>query len=187
MLQSESKNRSALLEELECTIAHEFSEIRDTCGYPYVGHCLFVAAKAREIALAHYGDEQQAALAYVAGLCHDVYEDLPEDGQREVGRLLQALFADPAELARVRRWLSLLTHDPSEPYADYFERITRSRMASVIKAADAHHNGMIARWKYRLPAMPADAAARVREKCAAYEARSQRLLGLLERNVFAED
>jgi hypothetical protein len=28
---------------------------------------------------------------------------------------------------------------------------------------------------------------RVREKCAAYEARSARLLGLLERNVFDED
>jgi hypothetical protein len=179
--------RQSFLEELECTIAHEFSEIRDTCGYPYVGHCLFVAARAREISLNRYGDAATAETAYIIGLCHDVYEDLPEAGQREVDHLLDALFPDVSERESVRHWLALLTHKPSEPYAEYFERITHSRMASVIKAADAHHNGMIARWKFRLPAMTVAEGERVREKCAAYEARSARLLGLLERNVFDED
>ena len=183
----ENLPKEQLIEELECTVAHYFADINDVCGYPYIQHCLYVARKAGELAGRYYGDKRYEKMAYVIGLCHDVYENLAPHDQQDVNDLLKKLYADGSTYGAVRHWLDLLTHDPDElTYAEYFERITHSRMACLIKAADAHHNGMLSRRKFRLLSMTDEEAGRVRKTCEEYEQRSRKLLRLLDGNRFDE-
>jgi hypothetical protein len=180
-------DRERLIEELECTVAHYFADITDVCGYPYIQHCLYVAGKAGELAERYFGDREHVEMAFVTGLCHDVYENLERHEQQDVNGLLKQLYPDSGTYGAVRHWLDLLTHDPGKlTYAEYFERITHSRMASLIKAADAHHNGTLSRWKFRLPSMSVKEAGEIRKMCGEYEGRSRRLLELLDGSHFDE-
>ncbi|MBQ9240842.1 MAG: hypothetical protein IJ164_05835 [Duodenibacillus sp.] len=184
---SESIDRGLLIEELENAIGHYFADITDSCGYPYIQHCLYVGHRAAELSGRYYGDEGHREMAFVIGLCHDVYENLRANEQQNVDNMLRRLYPDNAAYRQVKRWLDLLTHDPDAlTYAEYFERITHSRMASLVKAADAHHNGTLSRWKFRLQTMTDKQACQIRKACGEYKGRSRKLIELLDNDRFEE-
>ena len=96
----------------------------DKCGLPYALHPIHLAEQME--------DENTA----VAALLHDVVEDTAytlADLEREG-------FPAPALEA-----LTLLTHDPAEPYLSYVARVKQNPVARAVKLADLRHNSDLTR------------------------------------------
>lgn len=91
----------------------------DRAGAPYILHPLTVAS--------HMGTDAGC----ITALLHDVMEDsdYTEDDLRNAG--IPEFILDA---------LRLLTHDKSEPYFDYIQRIRGNELASAVKLADLRHN-----------------------------------------------
>lgn len=96
----------------------------DKTGLPYVFHPF------------HLAESMDDEISTVCALLHDVVEDtdLGFDDLRKMGF--------PEEVIEV---LTLLTHDPEEPYFDYVERIAHHPIARKVKIADLLHNSDLSR------------------------------------------
>lgn len=118
MIYTEQTNKALCL----CYEAHRGQ--RDKAGLPYVFHPF------------HLAEQMTDEISTVAALLHDVVEDTSwslED-LRRMG------FPAPAVEA-----ISLLTHDPAEPYLDYVARVKRNPVARAVKLADLRHNSDLTR------------------------------------------
>ena len=96
----------------------------DKTGLPYVFHPFHVA------------EQMTDEWTVTAALLHDVVED--------TDWTLQALEQEgfPPEVLEA---LSLLTHDPAEPYLDYVNRLKENPIARKVKIADLRHNSDLTR------------------------------------------
>ena len=84
--------------DLTCLITDAFKDKNDKCGYPYIIHCLSVANYSADLAATYFGEQNTSIqrLAYIVGLCHDCYEDLPSESIIQVNDLIVKLFPDHA-------------------------------------------------------------------------------------------
>ena len=105
-----------------CFDAHR--EQTDKSGLPYVFHPF------------HLAEQMTDEISTVCALLHDVVEDtdMTLEGLAALGF--------PAEVTEV---LSLLTHNPEEPYFDYVRRIAGNPVARQVKLADLAHNSDLTR------------------------------------------
>ncbi|MBQ6272733.1 MAG: HD domain-containing protein [Oscillospiraceae bacterium] len=96
----------------------------DKSGVPYVFHPL------------HLAEQMPDEDCTVAALLHDVVEDTETtlEDLRKMGFSPRALEA-----------VSLLTHDPAEPYLDYVARVKQNPVARTVKLADLRHNSDLRR------------------------------------------
>ena len=100
-----------------CFEAHK--EQVDKSGMPYVFHPF------------HLAEQMKDEVTCTTALLHDVVED--------TDYTLEDLRAMGVEAAVIDA-LTLLTHDPSEPYMDYVARIKDNPVAKAVKLADLKHN-----------------------------------------------
>lgn len=100
-----------------CFEAHK--EQVDKSGMPYVFHPF------------HLAEQMKDEVTCTTALLHDVVED--------TDYTLEDLRAMGFEAAVIDA-LTLLTHDPSEPYMDYVARIKDNPVAKAVKLADLKHN-----------------------------------------------
>lgn len=96
----------------------------DKTGMPYIYHPF------------HLAEQMDDEITTCVALLHDVVEDsdITFDKLKELG------FAD-----EILDALILLTHDDSEPYMEYIERIKRNSVATKVKLADLAHNSDLSR------------------------------------------
>lgn len=146
-------------DSLERWVKSKFAGRKDHAGKPYYGHCDFVANFARQYARALGLQENEVVTVYQAGLCHDLFEDTDTSEQE----LLSRTSLEVLELVKV------LTHLPSDPYEDYFERILPNRLAVIVKLADATHNAMVTRFDEK------ERTEALMDGCLAYSRRVLRL------------
>ena len=100
-----------------CFEAHK--EQVDKSGMPYVFHPF------------HLAEQMKDEVTCTVALLHDVVED--------TDYTLEDLRAMGFEAAVIDA-LTLLTHDPKEPYMDYVARIKENPVAKAVKLADLKHN-----------------------------------------------
>ena len=100
-----------------CFEAHK--EQVDKSGMPYVFHPF------------HLAEQMKDEVTCTVALLHDVVED--------THYTLEDLRAMGFEAAVIDA-LTLLTHDPKEPYMDYVARIKDNPVAKAVKLADLKHN-----------------------------------------------
>ena len=100
-----------------CFEAHK--EQVDKSGMPYVFHPF------------HLAEQMKDEVTCTTALLHDVVED--------TDYTLEDLRAMGFEAAVIDA-LTLLTHDPNEPYMDYVARIKDNPVAKAVKLADLKHN-----------------------------------------------
>ena len=100
-----------------CFEAHK--EQVDKSGMPYVFHPF------------HLAEQMKDEVTCTVALLHDVVED--------TDYTLEDLRAMGFEAAVIDA-LTLLTHDPKEPYMDYVARIKDNPVAKAVKLADLKHN-----------------------------------------------
>lgn len=98
------------------TKAHEGQT--DRAGNAYIQHPITVASFVET--------EKEKILA----LLHDTVEDTDVTNEQ-----VREQFGD--EIADA---LALLTHDKSEPYMDYIEKLSKNPLATAVKLADLKHN-----------------------------------------------
>ena len=96
----------------------------DKSGVPYVFHPV------------HLAEQMPDEDSTVAALLHDVVEDTDHsladlESMGFPGRALEAV--------------SLLTHDPGEPYLSYVARVKENPTARLVKLADLRHNSDLTR------------------------------------------
>jgi (p)ppGpp synthase/HD superfamily hydrolase len=96
----------------------------DKGGMPYVYHPFHVA------------EQMKTEDEVIVALLHDVVED--------TGMTIEDLRAKGFS-EEVLSALRLLTHDKSEPYMDYIERIKANPLATAVKLADLRHNSDLSR------------------------------------------
>lgn len=108
---------------------------RDKEGQPYLLHPLRVMMQVADEA------------ARIVAVLHDAIEDTPltEDDLRREG-------FDEATLAALR----LVTHEKSEPYADYVVRCRGNAIARQVKLADLHDNSRLDRAMLRAGSVERD-------------------------------
>lgn len=109
--------------ELIATLAHKGQF--DEAGVPYIEHPRTVAG------FLHTPEEK------IVGFLHDVMEDTDVTEAD-----LRPIFGD-----RITDALLLMTHDKSEPYFDYVERLSHNPLARKVKLADLTHNMDLTRIK----------------------------------------
>lgn len=107
--------------------SHE--EQTDYGGKPYILHPIRVAMGL------HTDDEELMTIA----IGHDLLED---DPKWTIERLREEGFSE-----RVLTALSLLTHPKHEPYAQYIQRVSTNRDATLVKLSDLRDNSDIMRLK----------------------------------------
>ena len=97
----------------------------DKSGMPYVFHPF------------HLAEQMQTELEVCVALLHDVMEDTDAtaDDLRSQGF--------PEDIVAA---LELLTHDMSEPYLEYVERVAQNPLAAKVKRADLQHNSDLTRF-----------------------------------------
>lgn len=116
---------------------------KDRGGKPYILHPLRIMMRLRT------DDEELMSIA----ILHDVIEDHGkefysfegENGEiavTTVAQFVQRMFSD-----RVKRALEILTHDKSEPYEQYIDRICTNYDCIRIKMEDLRDNSDITRLK----------------------------------------
>ena len=96
----------------------------DKSGVPYVFHPV------------HLAEQMPDEDSTVAALLHDVVEDTAYT------------LADLERMgfpARALEAVSLLTHDPKEPYLSYVARVKENPVARLVKLADLRHNSDLTR------------------------------------------
>lgn len=100
-----------------CFEAHK--DQKDKSGLPYVFHPF------------HLAEQMTDEVTTIVALLHDVAEDSDYtlEDLREMGFGEQVIDA-----------LTLLTHDPKVPYADYVLKIKDNPIAKTVKLADLRHN-----------------------------------------------
>lgn len=126
----------------------------DGAGRPYIEHINGVLDILRR-------DGHDDSTTLVVGALHDVVEDTPVTIAQ-----LEEMNASAAAL----RAIEAITRGENERYFDYIERVSRNRIATIVKLADNEHNYS------RLDALPADKAASLAKR---YE-RARRILLLGE-------
>lgn len=115
------KNKN-MLAKTYALVSKLFENRLDLHGEPYVKHCI-------EVSSAGQNEDEE-----IAGLLHDVPEDIPE--YRDMKKLRKIGHSD-----RVIYLLTLLTHDRSkESYEDYIKRVSTDRSAVRLKKRDLEHN-----------------------------------------------
>ncbi|MBQ0071070.1 MAG: HD domain-containing protein [Spirochaetales bacterium] len=117
-----------------------FSGAVDKADAPYYHHCEYVANYGRTYAEALGLAEEEVEAVYLAGLCHDVLEDC---GDRVSEEELGLLIGQKA-LSLVK---TLTNREGKDGYDAYFEGIKKNRLASIVKLADATHNGDVTRFR----------------------------------------
>lgn len=114
-----------------------FEGITDNANAPYIEHCQIVALRAKSMAKSLNLPEYKVQEIYLAGLYHDVIEDLnytKEDIEQMTGS------------KTVANMVERLTHKPDTSYDDYFNKILEDRYCSIVKWADACHNSEVSRF-----------------------------------------
>lgn len=126
--------------DLVASLAHRGQV--DRTGVPYIQHPRTVAGYV------------QTAEQKVIALLHDTLEDtcLTEGDLRPV-------FGD-----EITDTVILLTHEESEEYGRYIQRVSQSRLASAVKLADLRHNMQLS----RLPVVTEEDRKRIEKYKKAY-------------------
>ena len=169
--------------DLTCLIADAFKDKKDKCGYPYIIHCLSVANYSADLAATYFGEQNTSIqrLAYIVGLCHDCYEDLPSESIIQVNDLIVKLFPDRA--LDIGHYINLLTRRHDQSNEDYLKQVTKSKIATVVKAADCFHNSLSERYGYLFKDMNSMEIDKVCGQCITYRARYDRLIELLQQSM----
>lgn len=114
-----------------------FDGVIDNAGMPYIEHCQIVALRAKNMAKSLNLPDYKVQEIYLAGLYHDVIEDLgytKEDIE---------YMTDSKTVAEM---VETLTKKPTEEYNDYLNRILEDRYCSIVKWSDAYHNSEVSRF-----------------------------------------
>lgn len=98
----------------------------DKGGYPYIAHPL------------HLAEQMSSTEEACVALLHDVLEDSAEWTGK---KLLEAGIPE-----HIVKSVELLTHNPSEPYFQYINRLAEDSVARKVKMADLRHNMTTARY-----------------------------------------
>jgi (p)ppGpp synthase/HD superfamily hydrolase len=125
---------STLEQAIQIAAAAHASE-KDKQGAPYITHPLRVMARVE-------GDEAQ-----IVAVLHDVVEDTATT----LDDLRRAGFAE-----NVLEAVACVTHDKTEPYADYVIRCKRNPLARQVKLADLEDNSQLRRALLRLDRVEKD-------------------------------
>ena len=136
-LDNTENRHAALLDDALTIVTREFHGITDKAGQPYLLHCLRVmhgvaSLQAKQVAVMH---------------------DLIEDTAVTIDQLRASGFSEEVLTA-----LQLVTHAPSDSYADYVVRLKGNEVARQVKLADLRDNYSIDRVAYREPHREQDAA-----------------------------
>lgn len=167
-----------------------FAGKTDKGGYPYIVHCITVAQYSADLAAKYYSQDNESIqrYAYIVGLCHDCYEDLDDQRVVILNKLIEKLF--PSRALDIGHWINLLTRRHDQSYDDYEFRLTKSKLATIVKAADTHHNSLSERYRYLFDKMTSTQIDRVTAQCVMYNERHERLIALLDKSksevVFTE-
>lgn len=162
------------VKHIEDFVVDVFKDDVDKAGAPYILHCKFVANLAQQIVErypARFKSYEHPQIdAYVVGLMHDVIEDHPQYTDMVKKLVSQQQFKS----------IMLLTRDNKVKYSEYIDAITTDPIAIAVKAADAHHNSLIDRFSQDVvDGLSHDQFKQLKDRCAKYKKRSDRLLKLL--------
>lgn len=122
---------------MEKYIKELFAGKVDKAGTEYFEHCLFVANKAKEIAMLFSCTEEEQEKVYMVGLFHDVLEDTEITSED----LINMIPYDVYEAVKI------LTHIKSETYNIYLTKVSKNKFSYIVKMADLIHNMQIDRFK----------------------------------------
>lgn len=118
-------------------VEREFAGIVDKAGAPYINHLLFVAEKAKEVAI-EFGLDPE--IHEVAGLLHDLVEDIDH---WTVDRVAMEFGEEVAEI------VDYVSKRPEEKGVNrpiYLARLKGNIGAIVVKIADTLHNSDFTRF-----------------------------------------
>lgn len=133
-------------------VTKEFKGINDKAGAPYIEHLLTVSKTAAMYAQYFGLSKYKIHIIRVAGLLHDLIEDIPG---YDYSKIKEEFNSDIAEI------VDILSKKKGQSNKAYKNLVKSSLEASIIKAADASHNSDILRFKE-------SEFERVHEKCQVY-------------------
>lgn len=164
--------------QLFSVISELFVDHFDKSGKPYINHLIYVADRARQLAVQYHVDSE---IAWIVGLCHDCYEDLTTDQINIVNFALQTLYPD--YYRTIIYEIGLLTKSLEQRYADYMRRVKTDKLATVVKAADTEHNGLLDR--FDLSKYNDQQVEHWTSMCKMYQKRNKQLIKLLEEDPWS--
>lgn len=172
--------------DLTQAVTEYFKGKTDKCGYPYIAHCLIVAQYSADLARQYYGKDNtfMQYIAYIVGLCHDCYEDLDQSQIEKINKII--IDQIPSRAGDIIHWIDLLTHDKDQSYSEYIEQLTKSKLATIVKAADSYHNSLSERYQYVVTKLDSVKIDKAIGNCERYKSRHKALIELLEHSVFVE-
>lgn len=114
-----------------------FNGVVDNAGVPYIEHCQIVALRAKKMAKSLGLPDYKVQEIYLAGLYHDVIEDLGFS-KEDIKQMTDS--------KTVAEMVECLTKRKDEEYNDYLNRILKDRYCSIVKWSDAYHNSEVSRF-----------------------------------------
>ena len=96
----------------------------DKSGVPYVFHPFMVA------------QDMKDEISTIVALLHDILEDTDTTEEE----IINLGFSN-----RVIEALRLLNHDKNEDYFDYINKISKNKIATIVKLSDLRHNSDLSR------------------------------------------
>lgn len=159
-------------------ISELFIDHFDKSGKPYINHLIYVADRSQQLAEQYHVDSE---IAWIVGLCHDCYEDLTSDQIDIVDFTLQTLYTDC--YGKIVHEIGLLTKAPEERHADYMKRVKTDKLATIVKAADTEHNGLLDR--FDLSKYNDEQIEHWTSMCKMYQKRNKQLIKLLEEDPWS--
>lgn len=118
-------------------VSKMFEGIVDKAGAPYIEHCKLVALRAKSMAKSLNLPEYKVQEIYLAGLYHDVIEDLGYT-KEDIEQMTKS--------KNVADMVYVLTRKEGVSYEDYFNSVLTDKYCSIVKWADACHNSEVSRF-----------------------------------------